>query len=103
MAMESDWIKWGTRVLTVIAALCAAAVITILVLDRNVPTPGDIFNALTSHPGAYTLSLGHMEDLTLQSFAYLRLPLLLAAIAFLIGAIGTFRATGRSALSLPRR
>jgi hypothetical protein len=72
-------------------------VITILVLDRHVPTPGDIFNALTSHPGAYTLSLGHMEDLTLQSFAYLRLPLLLAAVAFVIGAIGTFRASPKRA------
>ena len=28
--------------------------------------------------GAYTLSLGHMEDLKLNSFAYLRLPLLVA-------------------------
>lgn len=97
MLVESKWIKWGTRVLTVVSALCAAAVITILVLDRNVPTPGDIFNALTSHPGAYTLSLGHMEDLTLQSFAYLRPPLILAAIAFLIGAIGTFGAKAKRA------
>ncbi len=97
MLVESNWIKWGTRVLTVVSALCAAAVITILVLDRNVPTPGDIFNALTSHPGAYTLSLGHMEDLTLQSFAYLRAPLILAAIAFLIGAIGTFGAKAKRA------
>ena len=97
MLLESNWIKWGTRVLTVVSALCAAAVITILVLDRNVPTPGDIFTALTSHPGAYTLSLGHMEDLTLQSFAYLRTPLILAAIAFLIGAIGTFGAKAKRA------
>ena len=97
MLVESKWIKWGTRVLTVVATLCAAAVITILVLDRNVATPGDIFNALTSHPGAYTLSLGHMEDLTLQSFAYLRPPLILAAIAFLIGAIGTFGAKSKRA------
>ena len=33
-----------------------------------------------------------MEDLTLASFAYLRLPLLIAGIAFLIGAVGTIRA-----------
>ena len=76
----------------------AAAAIAILVLVRNVPTPGDIFNALTSHPSAYTLSLGHMEDLTLQSFAYLRMPLLLAAIAFVIGAVGTFRAGAEACL-----
>jgi hypothetical protein len=38
-----------------------------------------------------------MEDLTIASFAYLRLPLLMAAIAFLLGAFGTLRATGRRA------
>jgi hypothetical protein len=32
-----------------------------------------------------------MEDLTLDSFAYLRLPLAIAAAAFLIGAFGTLR------------
>ncbi len=38
-----------------------------------------------------------MEDLTIASFAYLRLPLLLAALAFLVGAAGTFRAAGKRA------
>ena len=36
-----------------------------------------------------------MEDLTLQSFAYLRLPLGLAAFAFLIGAVGTLLKAGK--------
>ena len=39
----------------------------------------------------YTLSLGHMGDLTMQSFAYLRLPLVVAGVAFLVGAIGAWR------------
>ena len=57
--------------------LCAAvAVLTLCFLLVELPTPGDISAALSSHPGAYTLSLGHMEDLTLASFAYLRVPLL---------------------------
>ncbi len=38
-----------------------------------------------------------MEDLTLESFAYLRLPLVLAAVAFLIGAVGTLRTKSKSA------
>ncbi len=97
MATDNVWIRRGTAVLTALASLAAAAAITIFVLVRNVPTPGDIFSALTSHPSAYTLSLGHMEDLTLQSFAYLRAPLLLVAVAFLIGAIGTFRAPAKRA------
>jgi hypothetical protein len=38
-----------------------------------------------------------MEDLTLESFAYLRIPLFAAALAFLIGALGTLRTTGQRA------
>ena len=38
-----------------------------------------------------------MEDLTLDSFAYLRFPLALAAIAFLVGAAGALRAGSRRA------
>ena len=71
--------------------------LTLYFLAWNLPTPGDISAALSSNPGAYKLSLGHMEDLTIASFAYLRLPLLLAAVAFLVGAAGTFRATGQRA------
>lgn len=89
MAMESSrWIVWGTRVLALVCGCAAIAVIAILVAVRNEPTPGDISAALSHHPGAYTLSLGHMEDLTLSSFAYLRLPLALALVAFGIGAVG---------------
>ena len=38
-----------------------------------------------------------MEDLTISSFAYLRLPLMMAAAAFLLGALGTLRWTGQKA------
>jgi hypothetical protein len=89
MAADEKWIRRGTRVLAVVTAASAIAAITILVLVRNLPAPGEISSALSSHPAAYKLSLGHMEDLTLSSFAYLRLPLALAALAFCIGAIGT--------------
>jgi len=88
MAMDSAWIRRGTRVLAVVAGCAAIAAIAILVLVRNVPAPGDISGALSHNPQVYTLSMGHMEDLTLSSFAYLRLPLALAALAFVIGAIG---------------
>ena len=94
MTAGGNAIKRGTRVLTVAAGLAAIACIGILICVRNVPAPGDISAALSQHPSAYSLSLGHMQDLTLQSFAYLRLPLLVAAIAFLVGAIGTFLAKG---------
>jgi len=97
MAAGGDWIRRGTRALSAIAALAAAATAVIFYLVRKVPAPGDISSALGHHPGAYTLSLGHMEDLTFASFAYLRLPLVLASIAFLVGALGTFFWDGKRA------
>jgi 4-amino-4-deoxy-L-arabinose transferase-like glycosyltransferase len=97
MAAGGNWIRYGTRVLCGIFIAAAAAVLTLYFLAWNLPTPGDISAALSSNPGAYKLSLGHMEDLTIASFAYLRLPLLVAAIAFVVGAAGAFRAKGQRA------
>ncbi len=95
MATESAWVKWGTRALALIAAAAAVACFALIYMVRHVPTPGDISNALSQHPGAYTLALGHMLDLTLDSFAYLRLPLAMAGIAFLAGAVGMILLRGQ--------
>jgi len=97
MAAEGIWIKRGTRVLSAVAACTAAVLLAVLVLVRHDPTPGDISVALTQRLKFYTLALSHMEDLNLHAFAYLRTPLWLAAIAFLAGALGTFRASPRRA------
>jgi len=91
MAGDGAWARRGTRALSVIVGCAGLACITIFFLVRNVPAPGDISSALGHHPSAYTLSLGHMMDLTFDSFAYLRLPLLVAAIALASGAIATAR------------
>lgn len=80
----------GAKVAGSIAALAALVLFAIFVIVRNEPTPGDISTALTTNPEAYTLSLGHMKDLTLPALAYLRTEVLLAAIAFSIGAIGVW-------------
>jgi hypothetical protein len=88
MAAGGNWVKWGTRVLALVAACAALAVFTLWFLVRNTPAPGDIASALSHNPGVYTLSLGHMEDLTIESFAYLRAPLLVAGVAFTIGLLG---------------
>lgn len=97
MAVEGKWITRGTRALAVVASCAVLAAAIILLLIRNVPTPGDIAEALSYHPRVYSLSLGHMEDLTLHSFAYLRLPLGLAAMAFAVGAMGAMALRGRRA------
>jgi hypothetical protein len=97
MAAGGAWVTRGTRVLSVVMLCAGIATATLWFLVRNDATPGDISQALSHHPGAYTLSLGHMGDLTLASFAYLRPPLLLASIAFFVGFAGTMRATGQRA------
>ena len=86
----------GTRVLTVVAALCGGGVHRDPGSGPQRADAGRHLQRAHLASGGVHASLGHMEDLTLQSFAYLRLPLLLAAIAFLIGAVGTFRARRRS-------
>jgi 4-amino-4-deoxy-L-arabinose transferase-like glycosyltransferase len=97
MAAGGAWIRRGTQLLFVIAALCATATIGLAVVVWNYPAPGDISTALESRPGTYTLALDHIKDLTLSSFAYLRAPLLAAGIAFLVGAVGFFRGSNLKA------
>ena len=97
MATGGYWIRRCTRVLTAVAACAGLITLTLFFLTRNLPAPGDISQALSQHPGAYKLSLGHMQDLTLASFAYLRVPLLVAATAFCAGALATWRLAGSRA------
>src|SRR6202522_1836542 len=97
MAAEGVWVRRGTLALSLVSGIAALACFSILFAVRHVPTPGDITAALSVHPNAYKLSLGHMEDLTIDSFAYLRLPLVLAAAAFVIGGITTLRTARKSA------
>lgn len=100
MVAEGSWVRWETRILGTITALAAIACFAIGFAVRNVPTPGDISSALSRNPSAYSLSLGHMLDLTLDSFAYLRFPLYIAAAAFLIGAVANLRWSGLRAFLL---
>lgn len=83
-AIDSDsrGVKAGKWVVLSISAILCVVLAGVLLKVRNIPAPGDISQALSQHPELYTLSLGHMGDLTLQSFAYLKLPLLMAVIAF---------------------
>lgn len=90
MVVEGKWIRYGNRFLAVFTGLAAAATAALLYHVWKLPTPGDISNALGYHPKVYTLSLGHMEDLTLNSFAYLREPLVVAGIAFVVGALAAW-------------
>jgi len=97
MAAQGRWVRIGTRLTGIVAIIAAAAIAAILFSVRHTATPGDISSALQQHPEAYTLSLGHIGDLTLASFAYLRVPLIVAGIAFVIGALGASLLHGRRA------
>jgi hypothetical protein len=97
-AEGSRWVSHGIRALGVITAVAAAVIAAIMFLVRDVTVSGDISGALSQNPDAYTLSLGHMRDLTLRSFAWLRLPLVLAGVACLAGAFGAWRLRGERAL-----
>ncbi|MEO7652220.1 MAG: glycosyltransferase family 39 protein, partial [Bryobacteraceae bacterium] len=98
LARGGKAIQWGTRAIAVVATLALAAIAGILVKVWNLPAPGDIAAALTQNPDVYTLSLGHMTDLTMSSFAYLRLPLIVAGAAFLIGAASAWGLQGHRAV-----
>ncbi|WP_232296115.1 glycosyltransferase family 39 protein [Terriglobus sp. TAA 43] len=82
----------GRLVLSLILGTSLCAIVFLLAYNAHATVHGDISNALTQNPDMYTLSLGHMSDLTLHSFAYLRLPLVLAGCGLLIGIIATLRA-----------
>lgn len=97
MDHEGKWVTVASKMLGAIAAAAVLLIGVALYVVRHVPTPGDISTALSQHPEAYTLSLGHLGDLTVHSLAYLRAPLAVAGAAFLVGAIGAWLLRGRRA------
>jgi 4-amino-4-deoxy-L-arabinose transferase-like glycosyltransferase len=100
MDKEGKLITFGSRAIAVFSTGAVAVIAAILFAVRHVPATGDISSALQQHPESYTLSLGHMGDLTLQSFAYLRAPLILAGVAFLGGAAGGWLRGRRAFIAL---
>ena len=81
-------VRIATSGLIAMTAVLSAALFCFLMAVRNTSADGDISRALNQHPEMYTLSLGHIGDLTVQSFAYLKLPLAIAALAFALCAAG---------------
>lgn len=88
MAEGGAWVKRGTLALAGIAAASLVAIAAVLYAVRGLAANGEFSSVLAQHPALYTLSLGHVGDLTLRSFAYLRVPLIMAGVAFLPGAAG---------------
>jgi 4-amino-4-deoxy-L-arabinose transferase-like glycosyltransferase len=87
--------KGGLRISAgVLAAIGLAAGITLLAMlwqSRNLPFEPDIGTVLATHNmDTDTLSTSHMLDLSYASFAALRLPAALAAIALLVFPVVSF-------------
>src|SRR5580704_13883447 len=80
------WLVWSTGVLALICIAGAAVLAAGLWSSRHLPFVPDIGTVLaTDNLQAETLSMGHILNLTGQSFAALRLPAILAAVVLLIG------------------
>ncbi len=80
------WLTWSAGALALICIAISAVLSAGLWNSRHIPFVADIGTVLAKpNLEAETLSLGHMLDLTGESFAALRLPAILAAIVLLIG------------------
>ena len=84
--LSTAWLTGAQAVFTVIGVLSAAVLGWGLWESRHLPFVDDIGSLLAHRAvGDYTLSMSHLFDLTTASFAALRLPAILAAVALLIG------------------
>ena len=77
--------RTASLALLIIGLLGFAAAMSILAITHPFPPGTDIGSVLVAHPGQYALSLGHMEDLTIEAFGLFRTPLWLVGFALLIG------------------
>jgi 4-amino-4-deoxy-L-arabinose transferase-like glycosyltransferase len=80
------WLLWSSGALTVICIGISTVLAAGLWNSRHLPFVADIGTVLAKpNLQAETLSMGHMLDLTGESFAALRLPAIMAAVILLIG------------------
>jgi len=96
LANEEDsgsrpWLLWSSGVLAVICIAVSAVLAVGLWNSRHLPFVSDIGTVLAKPDlQAETLSMGHILDLTGESFAALRLPAILAAVILLLGPASAF-------------
>ncbi|MGC9158689.1 MAG: ArnT family glycosyltransferase [Terracidiphilus sp.] len=86
--LSTAWLTGAQAAFAVIGVLSAAALGWGLWQARHLPFVADV-GTLLAHRGVgdYTLSMSHVFDLTGRSFAALRLPAVLAAVALLVGPV----------------
>jgi 4-amino-4-deoxy-L-arabinose transferase-like glycosyltransferase len=86
--LESAEKRSGRRISAVIFAIGAACFViaeTLFLMTRPLPAGTQISDVLIDRPGTYTLSLGHLSDLTTQSLGIFRAPLWEIGVVLLLG------------------
>jgi 4-amino-4-deoxy-L-arabinose transferase-like glycosyltransferase len=89
---SSGWLTVAQAFFVIVGVAAAALLGWGLWQSRHLPFVPDI-GTLMAHRGigGYTLSMSHFFDLTGPSFAALRLPAVLAALAFFLGPLAAWR------------
>ena len=99
---RSRWLLVPNIAYAAIGMVAGGALIAGLWASRNRPFVSDIGTVLAErNVGNYTLSMSHFFDITTDSFAALRLPAVLAALALIAGSLVALwlRARGRNSAS----
>ena len=91
LGQRKGWLRISAVVLAVVGVAAGITLLTLLWQSRHLPFEPDIGKVLAEHNmDTDTLSTSHMLDLSYASFAALRLPASLAAIALLIMPLASF-------------
>jgi 4-amino-4-deoxy-L-arabinose transferase-like glycosyltransferase len=89
--VRAGWLTTSAGFLAAIGVAASAALSIVLWKSRSLPFEPDIGNVLGRQDlDAYTLSMSHALDLSYASFAALRLPAALAAVALLVAPLTSF-------------
>ncbi len=89
--MRAGWLTTSAGLLAVIGVAASVMLVVGLWQSRKLPFEPDIGRLLSEQDtNAYTLSTSHMLDLSYASFAALRLPAALAAVALLVAPLTSF-------------
>jgi 4-amino-4-deoxy-L-arabinose transferase-like glycosyltransferase len=100
--MDHRWLKPIQRILAGLAVALAAVAAYLVRLSIHVQTAGDVAGRLDVHsPEKYMTSMAHVLDLTPQSMADLRIPLIVSAVSILVAFVTAWILRERRIAALP--
>jgi 4-amino-4-deoxy-L-arabinose transferase-like glycosyltransferase len=89
--VRKGWLRISAGALAVVGLVASATLLSLLWQSRHLPFEPDIGTVLATHNmDTDTLSTSHMLDLSYASFAALRLPAALAAVALMVAPLLSF-------------